>query len=164
MAREARERLIDEARLRELSDRAEISDVQLRYATGVDCRDWALLRTCFTDVLEVDFNSGFGFPVVRAPADEWVENVAPVMGALQATQHMITNHVITFDDEDHATCVAYVQAGHHKPNATGGSELTVYGFYTNRFERTAAGWRIATCKLTVSWMTGNLGLFGDASA
>jgi len=155
--------LPDEARLQELSDRAEISDVQLRYATGVDSRDWALLRTCFTDVLEVDFSSGFGFPVVRAPADEWVENVAPVMGALQATQHMITNHVITFDDDDHATCVAYVQASHHQPNRTGGSDLTVHGFYTNRFERTASGWRIATCKLTVSWMTGNLGLFGDVS-
>ncbi len=121
MAREARERLIDDARLRELSDRAEISDVQLRYATSVDTRDWALLRTCFTDELEVDFSSGFGFPVVRATADEWVAGVAPVMGALQATHHMITNHVITFDDEDHATCVAYVQAGHHNPNALAGA-------------------------------------------
>ncbi len=85
------------------------------------------------------------------------------MGALEATQHVITNHVITFDDDHHATCVAYVQARHHNPNSTGESEQTVYGFYTNRFERTSSGWRIAKCKLTVSWMTGNLGLFGGLS-
>jgi hypothetical protein len=163
LARGAREQLIDEARLQELSDRAEISDVQLRYATGVDTRDWVLLRTCFADELEVDFSSGFGFPVVRAPADEWVAGVAPVMGALQATHHMITNHVITFDGADHATCVAYVQAGHHHPGAAGGSELTVHGFYTNRFERTADGWRITALRLTVRWMTGDLGLFGAVS-
>ena len=36
---------IDEARLRELADRAEISDAQLRYATGVGTLDWELLRT-----------------------------------------------------------------------------------------------------------------------
>ena len=45
-----------------------------RYAEGADTRDWALLRTCFTDELEVDFSSGFGFPVVRATTFE-VEGV-----------------------------------------------------------------------------------------
>ena len=154
---------VDEARLRQLLDRAEISDVQLRYATAVDTRDWEYLRTCFTDEVEADFSSGFGFPVVRLPAEEWIQSLAPMMSALQATQHLITNHVITFDDDDHATCVAYVQASHHNPNRTGDSDQTVYGFYTNRFERTSSGWRIATCKLTVSWMTGNFGIFGRLS-
>ena len=154
---------VDGARLQELSDRADICDVQLRYATAVDSRDWALLRTCFTDDVEADFSSGFGFPAVRCTADEWIEKLAPVMTALTATQHMITNHVITFKDDAHATCVAYVQASHHRPNSTGDSELTVHGFYTNRFERTSSGWRIAACKLTVSWMTGNSGVFGGLS-
>ena len=150
---------VDETRLRHLSDRAEISDVQLRYATGVDTRNWELLRTCFTDDLEADFTSGFGLPVVRLKADEWIENMAPVMGALKATQHMITNHMITFDDDDHATCVAYVRARHHLPNHTGDSDQTVFGYYTNRFERTSTGWRIAKLKLTSVWMTGNFGIF-----
>ena len=35
---------IDENKLQFLLDRAAISDVQLRYATGVDTRDWPLLR------------------------------------------------------------------------------------------------------------------------
>lgn len=153
----------DETLLRHLADRAEISDVQLQYATAVDTRDWELLRTCFTDDLEADFSSGFGFPVVRVKAEDWIEGIAPVMSALEATQHMITNHVITFDDDDHATCVAYVRAGHHDATSSGDSDLTVYGFYTNGFERTSTGWRIARCKLTVSWMTGNRGLLGGTS-
>ena len=148
-----------EARFQQLIDRAEISDVQLRYATGTDSRDWELFRSCFTDEIEVDFSSGFGAPAVRLKADEWVEMTKPVMSRLEATHHMITNHVITFEDDDHATCVAYVQARHHSPDATGGSDQTVYGYYTNQFERTSQGWRIAKCKLTVSWMTGNNGLF-----
>jgi len=40
---------IDENQLQFLLDRVAISDVQLRYATSVDTRDWPLLRTCFTD-------------------------------------------------------------------------------------------------------------------
>ncbi len=40
---------MDDAKLQLLIDRAEIGDVQLRYATGLDSRDWTLFRSCFTD-------------------------------------------------------------------------------------------------------------------
>lgn len=82
----------DDARVRRLLDRADISDVQLRYATGTDSRDWKLFRSCFTDEVEVDFSDGFGQPVVRVTADEWVQATAPRMESFTATQHMITNH------------------------------------------------------------------------
>ncbi|WP_214401027.1 nuclear transport factor 2 family protein [Pseudonocardia lacus] len=150
--------------VRRLHDRAEISDVQLRYATGTDSHDWELFRSCFTEEVEVDFSDGFGQPVVRVDADDWVRATAPRMESFRATQHMITNLVITFDDDDRATCVAYVRASHHLPNGTGDSDQTVYGYYTNRFERTAHGWRIAAVKLTALWMTGNFGIFQAAMA
>jgi 3-phenylpropionate/cinnamic acid dioxygenase small subunit len=155
---------IDETSLRYLLDRAEISDVQLRYATGTDSHNWELFRSCFADDIEVDFSEGFGMPIVNLKADEWINGVAPRMESFKATQHMITNHVITFDDEDHATCVAYVRATHHLPNSTGDSDQTVYGYYTNRFERTSSGWRIVKLKLTSVWMTGNFGIFQAALA
>jgi hypothetical protein len=153
---------LSETRLRRLLDHAEISEVQLRYATGTDSHDWELFRSCFTDEVEVDFSAGFGQPVVRMSADEWVKATAPRMESFQATQHMMTNLVISFDDDDHATCVAYVRARHHLPNSTGGSDQTVYGYYTNKFERTSDGWRIASLKLTARWMTGNFGIFQAA--
>ncbi|MCK9868913.1 nuclear transport factor 2 family protein [Nocardiopsis dassonvillei] len=54
-----------DAELRRLLDRAEISEVQTRYATGTDSRDWELFRGCFTDEVEADFSEGFGQPVIR---------------------------------------------------------------------------------------------------
>ena len=161
---QSQEMSIDETRLQRLWDRAEISDVQLRYATGTDSHDWELFRSCFTDEVEVDFSDGFGQPVVRLAADDWVKGTAPRMESFTATQHMITNLVITFDGDDFATCAAYVRASHHLPNGTGDSDQTVYGYYTNRFERTAHGWRIAAVKLTALWMTGNFGIFQVALA
>jgi SnoaL-like domain len=53
---------MDDGKLQLLLDRAEISDVQLRYATGLDSRDWPLFRSCFTDEVETDFTSVFGVP------------------------------------------------------------------------------------------------------
>ncbi|HET6289525.1 MAG TPA: nuclear transport factor 2 family protein [Amycolatopsis sp.] len=152
----------DEARMDRLHDRAEISEVQLRYATGTDFRDWELFRSCFTEEVEVDFSDGFGQPVARMNADDWVRSTAPRMESFQATQHMITNLVVTFDGADRATCVAYVRAAHHLPNSTGDSDQTVFGYYTNRFERSSVGWRIARVKLTTLWMTGNFGVFQSA--
>jgi hypothetical protein len=150
---------IDEKKLQRLLDRADISDVQLRYATGVDMRDWPLYRSCFTADLETDFTSAMGGEPQRMKADHWVETARRVISGLKATQHMITNHVITFQSDDEATCVAYVQARHHLPNVTGESDQTMFGYYTNRFVRTADGWKIRACKLTVTWNTGNWHVF-----
>ena len=149
---------IDEAKLRFLLDRTEISDVQLRYATGVDMRDWRLYRSCFTDEIETDFTSVFGGEPRRMKADEWVEFARRTINGLKATQHMITNHVITVSG-DEATCVAYVQARHYLPSESGENEQAMFGYYTNRFVRTADGWKIRACKLTVNWSTGNFHIF-----
>lgn len=148
--------------VRRLQDRAEISDVQLRYATGTDSHDWELFRSCFTDEIEVDFSEGFGQPVVRLSADDWVKETAPRMESFKATQHMITNLVISFESDDRAICVSYVRASHHLPNSAGDSDQIVYGYYTNHFERTSKGWRIAKVTLTALWMTGNFGIFQTA--
>jgi hypothetical protein len=149
---------IDDADVRCLLDRVAISDIQLRYATGADTRDWALYRSCFTDEIETDFTSVFGGQPRRGKADKFVEAARRFLSGLEATQHMITNHVITIHG-DEATCVAYVQARHHLPNETGDADQTMYGYYTNRFVRTADGWRISACKLTVTWNSGNWGIF-----
>jgi hypothetical protein len=91
-------------------------------------------------------------------ADHWVEFARRTIDGMKATQHMITNHVITLHG-DEADCVAYVQARHHLPNESGGSNQAMYGFYTNRFVRTHAGWKIRACKLTVTWNEGNMHIF-----
>ena len=103
---------MEDAKLQLLLDRAEISDVQLRYATGLDSRDWPLFRSCFTDEIETDFTSVFGGDPRKVSADRWTEAARRSLSGLKATQHMITNHVITIAGDD-ATCIAYVQARHY---------------------------------------------------
>jgi 3-phenylpropionate/cinnamic acid dioxygenase small subunit len=150
---------MDTQGLQFLLDRAEISDVQLRYATGLDMRDWKLFRSCFADEIEVDFSSVFGGGGPRkVTGDRWAEAARRTVGGLQATQHMITNHVITVEG-DAALCVAYVQAQHYLPNDKGDSTQTMGGYYTNHFIRTAHGWKIKSCKLTLTWNQGNWHIF-----
>jgi hypothetical protein len=149
---------IDEAKLTYLLDRLAISDVQLRYATGADTRDWVLYRSCFTDEIDTDFTSVFGGQPRRGNADRFVEAARRFLTGLKVTQHMITNHVITIEG-DEAICVAYVQARHHLPNGTGDADQTMFGYYTNRFVRTPDGWKISACRLTVTWNSGNWGIF-----
>ncbi len=152
---------MDDAKLQLLIDRAAISDVQLRYATGLDTRNWALFRSCFTDEIDADFTSIFGGVPRKVSADRWAEAARRSLSGLAATQHMITNHVITVDG-DEALCVAYVQAQHYLPNDKGDGTLTMGGYYTNRFARTPQGWKIRACKLTLTWTTGNWHIFALA--
>ena len=49
--------LMDQQVLQRLVDRQAIVDVVVRYATGVDRRDWALYASCFTDPCEFDFSA-----------------------------------------------------------------------------------------------------------
>jgi ketosteroid isomerase-like protein len=148
----------DPNQLQLLLDHAAISGVQLRYATAVDSRDWRLLRSCFTDDIETGSAESAGSAPQRIKADDWVELVRRTISGMHATQHLITNHVITLDGNA-AICVAYVQARHHLLNETGGGDQVMYGYYTNRFVRTPDGWKIRTRQLTVTWNEGNMRIF-----
>ena len=152
---------MDESKLQLLLDKQEISEVQLRYATGLDSRNWALFQTCFTDEFDADFTSVFGGRAQRVSSERWAESARRTLSGLAATQHIITNHVITVDG-DEALCIAYVQAQHYLPNDRGDSTQTMGGYYTNHFVRTQHGWRIASCKLTLTWNKGNWGIFALA--
>ncbi len=152
---------MDESKLQLLLDKQEISEVQLRYATGLDSRNWALFQTCFTDEVDTDFTSVVGGKAQRVSSARWADTARRTLSGLAATQHIITNHVITVDG-DKALCVAYVQAQHYLPNDLGDSTQTMGGYYTNQFVRTQHGWRIASCKLTLTWNKGNWGIFALA--
>ncbi|MXW25077.1 MAG: nuclear transport factor 2 family protein [Dehalococcoidia bacterium] len=146
--------------LRTLLDRQAISDTVLRYATGIDMRDWEAYRSCFTDEVEIDFTSWSGGEPSTMRGDDWTAGVRAGLSGLQATQHISTNHVITFaEGGDEATCVSYMQAQHYLPNDEGDNTLTLGGYYTNTLVRTEDGWRIRRCQLNVTWTTGNKHIF-----
>ena len=93
-------------------DRQAVVDVVVQYATGVDRRDWPLYGACFTDPCEIDFSSWTGRPAALVSRDDWVKRVRSTNGNFDATQHLSTNHVVTFATAEQATCVSNVQAQH----------------------------------------------------
>ena len=154
--------------LQRLIDRAAISDVVIAYATGVDTRNWELYRSIFTDPCTFDFSSWNGRPAVSMPADDWVTGVRGTLSGFDATQHISSNHVITFEraeaaGDDRARCVSYMQAQHFLADQPV-TCCTLGGYYTNDLVHTDDGWKITRCQLTVTWSTGDRGLFGIARA
>jgi SnoaL-like domain len=155
----------------ELAERAEIVALSVRYASGIDRRDWSLYRSCFTDVCAIDFSSWSARPAGERRADEWVDAVRRTNGSFDATQHLMANHVVTIEG-DRAASVYEVQAQHWFTPETlvalghGGivNWCTLGGHYTSEVVRAGGAWRISALRLDVRWQTGNPDIFPIARA
>lgn len=144
--------------LRDLLDRAGIGDLIHAYAHNIDRRDWRRYRSIFADRIDIDF---FGWAGIRetVDADAWVATVKATLAPFDATQHTMSNLLVTLDG-DTAICVVSMTARHVL-----GSEVQVLGgYYTDRFVRTPGGWKIAGCALTITWEEGDRALFERAAA
>ncbi|MDW5612379.1 MULTISPECIES: nuclear transport factor 2 family protein [Mycolicibacterium] len=116
-------------------DRQEISDVLVRYATGIDTRDWPLFRTVFTDDCELDY----GEIGTWRGVDAVVEFMTATHEMAGYTLHRITNQAATVDG-DTATARAYIDALIMAQDNTSG--VSAVGFYDDELVRTDTGWRI----------------------
>jgi 3-phenylpropionate/cinnamic acid dioxygenase small subunit len=122
-------------------DRQDIADVLLRYATGIDRRNWPLFRTAFTEDCELDYGEIGSWRGVDAVTD-FMETSHAMAGH---TMHRLTNQVITIDG-DRAEARTYVDGLIMFGDA--GSGVNAVGFYDDDMVRTAAGWRIAKRRFT----------------
>lgn len=139
--------------VRMLADRAEISDVLHRYATGLDTRNWTLMRSIFLDEVDMDFSS-VHMRAARVNADVWVESARVLFAGFDATQHLSANHVHDIRG-DEATCTSYMRAEHFVINDEGENYYTMGGYYVNQLVRTADGWKLSAVTLNVTWNRGN---------
>jgi len=119
----------------EPDDRMEISDLLVRYATGIDRRDWPLFRTVFTADCELDYGEVGTWNGVDA-VTEFMEQAHAAAGH---TMHRLTNQAITIEG-DKAVSRTYVDAVIMVGDQPGVNAL---GFYDDEIVRTADGWRIA---------------------
>ncbi len=120
----------------EREDRQDIADVLLRYATGIDRRDWTLFRTVFTDDCELDYGEVGAWKGVDA-VTEFMQQAHALAGH---TMHRLTNQVITVDG-DSAQARTYIDALIMLADNTSG--VNAAGFYDDDIVRTEDGWRIA---------------------
>ena len=123
-------------------DRVDITDVLLRYATGIDTRDWDLFRTVFTADVDADYGNVGAWKGV----DEITKFMTEIHEPCGHTMHRLSNIVITADGPDRATARTYVNAIVMGPDDFGG--VSANGFYDDEIVRTADGWRIARRRYT----------------
>jgi 3-phenylpropionate/cinnamic acid dioxygenase small subunit len=122
-------------------DRADIGDVLVRYATGIDRRDWSLFRSCFIEDCQADYGD-IGTWRSADEITDWMRASHEPMGH---TLHRITNLAVDLDG-DRATARSYVDAIVLVADTATG--VHAVGFYDDDLVRTDGGWRIARRRFT----------------
>jgi 3-phenylpropionate/cinnamic acid dioxygenase small subunit len=120
------------------ADKEQIAEVLIRYATGIDSKDWRLLRSCWTDEIDVDYQQLGHFTSADALTDvmrQLHENMGP-------TYHRLSNFVIGVDG-DRAIVRSYVHAVLMLQPDDSTNWVDALGHYDDVFVRTADGWRIS---------------------
>lgn len=117
-------------------DRLDIIDVLVRYATGIDRRDWPLFRTVFTDDCVLDYGDIGKWNGVDA-VTEFMDQSHAMAGH---TMHRLSNYAIVVDG-DTATARTYIDGLIMAQDNSSG--VNAVGFYDDELVRTAGGWRIA---------------------
>ena len=124
-----------------VSDRIALQDVMLKYAAGVDERDFDLYASCFIENVEV---LDFGEAPING-RDEWVKYVKSALDNYGPTQHMLGPQLATING-DNAHCRTDVQALHYLKQPEG-EILTLWATYETDMIRTDEGWKISKHRL-----------------
>jgi hypothetical protein len=140
-----------DAAVQRLIDRQEIADLCTRYTYGLDTRDWALVRSCFTDA------PVFVHPGGRIEGAEGIiDRARGALEPLDASQHLLGNVLVDVaHDNRTARCTSYFQAQHVRAGTPGGDTYIIAGSYTDTLTRTTDGWKIAERVQVYLWRDGN---------
>src|ERR1044072_7758609 len=76
------------------ADRAQIPEVLIRCATGIDSKNWPLFRTCWADEVDLDYGELGTF----TDPDALTDLFARIHGPMGHTYHRLSNFVIAIDD------------------------------------------------------------------
>ena len=122
-----------------LRDRAEITEVLVRYATGIDRRDWELFRSIWTEDVDANYGRGIGH---FHSADEITDYMTRSHASMGSTWHRLSNFSIDVQG-DEATSRTYVHAVLNVVRDDPDRWLEVIGHYDDSLVRTVGGWRVA---------------------
>jgi len=142
------------AAMQRLIDKDQIRDVMLRYARGVDRRDWALVRAAF---FEDGRDDHADFKGTRDDFIAWVRQRHDAPSLLKST-HFLGSCLVEFASDSVAAVETYFmarlelapQATEHRSmldakhaDSTRNNRVEVFGRYVDRFEKRNEEWRIA---------------------
>lgn len=122
--------------------RQDVAELLVRYATGIDRRDWALFRSCFTDDCVADYGEIGVWHGVDA-LTEWMERTHAGFGH---TLHRITNEAVSARG-DGVAARSYVHVIARSPDGRTG--VQAHGYYDDEIVRTLTGWKIAHRRYTM---------------
>jgi hypothetical protein len=132
----------------ELEDKAQIRETLLRYAAGVDRKDWALMSSCFTEDTDGVWN-GVELHGTQAIVD--YINQAAAKFVIRSSAHMFTNIYIELDGDGARSEVyglAYL-VGEHEGGET---FMRLRGLrYRDELVRHDGDWRIRRRNLSADW-------------
>jgi SnoaL-like domain len=136
--------------LEELSARAEIHNVLLRYCRGLDRVDMDLVRGAFHADAWVQFPESLHVGSV----DGFVDFLAAEMPRFVRTMHNLGNSLIEFDGPTTAHVETYLNADHQgsERHHWKGDYVKLWARYLDRFEQRDGVWLIARRRLLVDWM------------
>jgi hypothetical protein len=97
-----------DARLDRLESLAEIRQLPVRYALALDSRDMDMMVSLFTPDVRVGREAS-GRPALR----EWF---VKTLSEPKMSVHFVGNHVVDFDDADHARGIVYCHDELGRPN------------------------------------------------
>jgi ketosteroid isomerase-like protein len=116
--------------LDELLARDQIRQLAERYAVAVDGKDLDAIAGLFTE--DVD-NGRFG------PGREGVKRYFnQSLRNFHCSMHLVANHVVDFDDDEHAHGIVYCQAHHHVLEPEHWFDLALA--YWDTYERVSGDW------------------------
>jgi hypothetical protein len=121
-------------------DERQIIDLINRYAIALDSADWAKLRTCWADEVDVDYGTGETWSsgdALNAFMKDFHEGLI--------TMHMNGNHTIDDKGPDHATGRTYFKALLLKPD--GSPLMNADGWYDDEFRKISGEWKISRRKV-----------------
>ena len=128
--------------LSELAARRQIQDCLLRYARGVDRRDWPAVRACYHDDA-TDWHGEF-----RGDADGFIAWVSERHATVPFSMHFLGNCLIEFIDDNSAAVETYFVAIQRRETkadeaTVAGKDIEVFGRYCDLFEKREDVWRVA---------------------
>lgn len=136
--------------LEELTARAQIHDVLLRYCRGLDRVDMELVRGAFHEDASIDFPESLH----KGSVDGFLAFLSAEMPRFVRTMHFLGNSLIEFDGPDIAHVETYLTADHQgsERHHWKGETVKLWARYLDRFEKRDGVWLIGRRALRVEWM------------